>query len=263
MFAHTSKHGSLYHGDCLQIMKEIPNKCVDMILCDLPYGTTACTWDSIIPFEPLWNQYERIIKDNGAIVLTSSQPFTTKLINSNIKNFKHYWIWDKEICGAFALAKKRPMIVTEEICVFAYNGKVNYYPIMEEALKKNIRPINKGTNVSEAVPVSSGIAKSDKNYNPNKRFPKNIIKYSKYNGECNQLRRLHPTQKPVALFEYLIKTYTIEGELVLDNCIGSGTTAIACINTNRKYIGIEKDDKYIEVAKKRIVDHEVKHEIIG
>ena len=247
---------SLYLGDCLEIMKDIDDKSIDMILCDLPYGTTACNWDTIIPFEPLWEQYERIIKDNGAIVLTASQPFTTKLINSNIKNFKCCWVWNKEIAGAFTLAKVRPMIVTEDICVFGKSkGKINYYPIMEDANPKNIRPINKGSSSSQATPVAGGIAKSDKNYNPKKRYPKNILTYSKYMKECNQLNRVHPTQKPVDLFEYLIKTYTNENEIVLDNCIGSGTTAIACINTKRNYIGIEKDENYYRLANDRIEKH--------
>lgn len=244
----------LIRGDCLEIMKNIPRGKIDMILCDLPYGTTACKWDNVIPFDKLWAQYNRIIKNNGAIVLFSAQPFTSELIHSNIKNYKHYWVWDKEICGAFALAKKRPMIVTEEICVFSKGGKVNYYPIMEDAQEKNIRPVNMGSSVSEATPVASGIAKSDKNYNPKKRYPKNIIKYSKYNAECNQLNRVHPTQKPVALCEYLIKTYTNEGELVLDNCMGSGSTGVAAINTNRKFIGIELEQNYFDIAKNRIIE---------
>ena len=216
-------------------------------------GTTACRWDSVIPFDKMWERLNKLIKPNGAIVLFGSQPFTSELIHSNIKNYKHYWIWDKEICGAFALAKKRPMIVTEEILVFSKNNnRINYYPIMEDAIPKNIRPINLGSSVSEATPVSSGIAKSDKNYNPKKRYPKNIIKYSKYNKECNQLNRVHPTQKPVEVLEYLIKTYTNENELVLDFTMGSGSTGVACMNTNRKFVGIELDEKYFNIAKERI-----------
>lgn len=216
-------------------------------------GTTACKWDSVIPFDKMWERLNNLIKDNGAIVLFGSQPFTSRLICSNIKNYKHYWIWDKEICGAFALAKKRPMIVTEEILVFSKNNnRINYYPIMEDASPKNIRPINLGSSVSQATPVASGIAKSDKNYNPKKRYPKNIIKYSKYNKECNQLNRVHPTQKPVDLLEYLIKTYTNENELVLDFTMGSGSTGVACLNTNRKFVGIELDGNYFNIAKERI-----------
>lgn len=243
----------LYKGDCLEMMKNIEDGSVDLILTDPPYGTTACKWDSVIPFESMWKQLNRIIKPNGAIVLFGSEPFSSTLICSNIKNFKHIWIWDKEICGAFALANKRPMIVTEDIIVFGMKGcKVNYYPIMEDAKKENIRPKNKGSKGSEAVPVSSGIAKSSENYNPKKRYPKNIIKYSKYNKECNQLNRVHPTQKPVALLEYLIKTYTLEGETVLDFTMGSGSTGVACLNTNRNFIGIELDEGYFEIAQNRI-----------
>jgi site-specific DNA-methyltransferase (adenine-specific) len=239
-------------GDCLELMKEIEDKSIDMIICDLPYGTTACSWDEIIPFDKLWMQYNRIIKPNGAIVLFSAQPFTTKLIGSNIKNFKHSWVWNKELSGAFALAKYRPMIVTEDVCVFSSAGKVNYYPIMEDAQTKNIRPINLGSSSSSATPVASGVAKSKDGYDNKKRYPKNIINYSKYNAECNQLNRLHPTQKPVALFEYLIKTYSNENDIILDNCAGSGTTAIACLNTNRNYILIEKEKKYFDIINERI-----------
>lgn len=229
---------------------------VDMILTDPPYGTTACKWDSIIPFEEMWNRINLLTNENSPILLFGIQPFTAELIHSNIKNYKHSWVWDKELCGAFALAKKRPMIVTEDIIVFSNNKgkKVNYYPIMVEAEKKNIRPINNGSSSSEATPVASGIAKSDKNYNPKMRYPKNIIKYSKYNKECNQLNRVHPTQKPVELLEYLINTYTKEGCVVLDFTMGSGSTGVACINTNRKFIGIELDEKYFEIARNRIQD---------
>lgn len=229
---------------------------VDMILTDPPYGTTACKWDSIIPFEEMWNRTNLLTNENSPILLFGSQPFTAELIHSNIKNYKHSWVWDKELCGAFALAKKRPMVVTEDIVVFSNNKgkKVNYYPIMVEAEKKNIRPINNGSSSSEATPVASGVAKSDKNYNPKMRYPKNIIKYSKYNKECNQLNRVHPTQKPVELLEYLINTYTNKNEIVLDFTMGSGSTGVACMNTNRKFIGIELDEKYFEIARNRIQD---------
>ena len=245
----------LIQGDCLEVMDKLIQEGlkVDAIITDPPYGTTACKWDSIIPLDEMWSKLNKLIKDKGSIILFSAQPFTSELIHSNIKNYKHYWIWDKEICGAFALAKKRPMIVTEEICVFSNGGGVNYYPIMEEAQAKNIRPINKGSSVSEATPVASGIAKSDKNYNPKKRYPKNIIKYSKYNAECNQLNRVHPTQKPEFVLEYLINTYTNEGDLILDFTCGSGTTLVAASNLHRKAIGIELDEKYCEIAKDRIL----------
>lgn len=244
----------LIHGDCLDAMDKMLEKNIkfDAIIADIPYGTTACNWDSVIPLEIMWNKVNQLIKDNGAICLFSAQPFTAELIHSNIKNYKHYWIWNKEICGAFALAKKRPMIVTEEICVFSKKGGVNYYPVMDDAQEKNIRPVNTGSSGSEATPVASGIAKSDKNYNPKKRYPKNIITYSKYNAECNQLNRVHPTQKPIYVMEYLINTYTKENDLILDFTCGSGTTLLAAKNTGRKCIGIEMEEKYCEIAKHRL-----------
>ena len=241
----------LMQGDCLEEMKNIPDRSVDMVCADPPYGTTACKWDSIIPLESMWDQLKRVVKKNGAIVMSASQPFTTTLIASNMKMFKYCWVWNKHLSGAFALAKKRPMIVTEDICVFSYNTH-NYFPIMTDAEEKNIRPINKGSSVSEATPVASGVAKSDKNYNPKKRYPKNILSYSKYNAECNQVNRVHPTQKPVALIEYLIKTYTNKNETVLDFVMGSGTTGVASKNLDRKFIGIELDEQYFKIAEKRI-----------
>ena len=248
---------TIYNEDCLEGMKRIPDKSVDMILCDLPYGTTACKWDTIIPLEPLWEQYERVIKDNGAIVLTAGQPFTTALIQSNIRNFKHMWYWNKETGGAFATAKYRPLSIVEDICVFTKSGeRVNYYPIMEDAKPENIRPANKGSSVSEAIPVASGVARSREGYDIKKRYPRNVLTYNGRARELNSLNRVHPTQKPVALFEYLIKTYTNEGETVLDNCMGSGTTAIACLNTDRQYIGFELDEGYYNIAQDRINNHE-------
>jgi site-specific DNA-methyltransferase (adenine-specific) len=241
----------IIHGDCLEVMKDIPDKSIDMILCDLPYGTTACKWDVIIPFDRLWEQYKRVVKHNAAIVLTASQPFTSQLVMSNLEWFKYSWVWNKEVSGGFATAKYRPLQVTEDICVFA-KDKINYFPIMEDAKVKNIRPINAGSSQSKTMNKMGNGAKSKHDYNPNKRFPRNLISYSKYNAECNQLNRLHPTQKPVALFEYLIKTYTNEGDLVLDNCAGSGTTAVAAINTNRNYICIEKEKEYFDIACDRI-----------
>ena len=252
----------IYNEDCIgeKGICLIPDKSVDMILCDLPYGTTACKWDSIIPFDKLWNQYNRVVKDNGAIVLTATQPFASQLINSNIKYFKYELIWDKMIGGAFVLAKKRPLPRHENILIF-YKNAPTYNPQMTNADPKNIRPVNKGTNQSEAIPVAGGVAKSEKGYNPKKRYPTSILKYSSKMAECNPLHRVHPTQKPVALFEYLIKTYTNEGETVLDNCMGSGTTAIACIDTNRNYIGFENNITYWEMANKRIQEYLHKLEI--
>ena len=243
----------IYNADCLEGMKRIPDGSVDMILCDLPYGTTACKWDTIIPFGPLWEQYERIIKDNGAIVLTASQPFSSALVASNIKAFKHEWIWQKEQGVGFQVAKYRPMQEHEHVLVFAKKGiRVNYYPI-KEMLDKPKKQVRKGNNGgSESSPLKyaderTSVYKS--------RYPKSIKKFNRDKG-------LHPTQKPVALFEYLIKTYTNEGEAVLDNCMGSGTTAIACLNTNRNYIGFELDKEYFDVATKRIEEHEQQLETI-
>jgi site-specific DNA-methyltransferase (adenine-specific) len=232
----------IYNGDCLEIMKSIEDKSVDMILCDLPYGTTACKWDVIIPFEPLWEQYKRIIKDNGAIVLTASQPFTSALVMSNVKMFKYEWIWNKKQSGSFLLAKYQPLKITESVCVFS-KGKTNYSPQMRTGkLRKK-----GGSKYKSELYANLG---SEVKYN-DQYFPTNIVEFSL----ANKSNRTHPTQKPVALFEYLIKTYTNEGETVLDNCSGSGTTAIACINTNRNYICIEKDKTYFDKSVERVEKH--------
>ena len=239
------------HGDCLEVMPTLPDKSIDMILCDLPYGTTDCKWDSIIPFEPLWKEYKRVIKDNGAIVLTASQPFTSALVMSNTDMFRYEWIWDKTQGANFLMANKQPLRTHENVVVFSKN-QTYYNPIMTKADMDKIRPISDGAKTN----ITGQIQKHSKNYDVNKRYPKSIIKESANQRECNKLNRVHPTQKPVALFEYLIKTYTNEGEMVLDNCAGSGTTAIACLNTNRKYILIEKEKEYIDITNKRIAEHE-------
>lgn len=228
-------------GDCLEVMKDIPDKSVDMILADLPYGTTACKWDTVIPFEPLWEQYERIIKDNGAIILFGSEPFSSNLRMSNLKMFKYDWIWDKKKGGNPLLSKIQPIKTYEIISVFG-KGKVNYYPIMVDRDKPKARGKNKG-KMSE---TTNNVFTENKIYT--QYYPKAIIEYS----NANQRNKLHPTQKPVPLFEYLIKTYTNEGDLVLDNCAGSGTTGVACKNTNRNYILIEKEPEYIEIIKARL-----------
>lgn len=237
---------TLILGDCLEKMKDIPDKSVDMILCDLPYGTTACKWDVVIPFEPLWIQYKRIIKDRGAIVLNASQPFTSALVSSNFKMFKYEWIWDKKKPSGFQLAKVRPMINHENILVFCKKSSF-YYPIKipRDKIKKN-----RFQSKSESSPLAhhDGKERIYIDY-----FPKSIIEIS----NANQRDRLHPTQKPVALLEYLIKTYTLEGEIVLDNCMGSGSTGVACVNTNRKFIGIELDKTYYDIACNRINQHVV------
>jgi site-specific DNA-methyltransferase (adenine-specific) len=242
---------NLIKGDCLERMKEIESGSVDMILTDPPYGTTACKWDSIIPLEPMWEQLKRIIKPNGAIVLFGSEPFSSALRMSNIKNYKYDWVWDKVAGGNPFNNKIMPMKTTENIIVFEKKGRrVNYHPIMEDANPDNVRPQNKKSQSSDLLgKFKNGfIPRSD----PNKRFPKHILKFNSRNGEINNLNRQHPTQKPVALMEYLIKTYTNESETVLDFTMGSGSTGVACVNTNRNFIGIERDNKYFEIAQERI-----------
>lgn len=239
----------IYNEDCLEGMKRIPDKFVDMILCDLPYGTTACKWDIIIPFEPLWEQYNRIIKKNGAIVLFGNEPFSSALRISNIKNYKYDWKWDKVKPSGFQIAKYKPMSRIEDIMIFTKeNEKVNYYPIMvdREKIKKS-----KVYSSSNSNPLKYNDGK-ERTYT--QKYPQNLLQIS----NANQKGKIHPTQKPVTLFEYLIRTYTNEGETVMDNCIGSGTTAIACINTNRNYIGFELDKKYYDIACQRIDEHKNK-----
>ena len=305
----------LYKGDCLDIMKDIPDKSIDLILCDLPYGTTACTWDAIIPFEPLWEQYGRVVKDNGTIVLFSSQPFTTKLISSKMDWFRYEWVWQKNNCSNFQLASIQPLKVHESILVF-YKDIVQ--TVFADLLKDVM--VKKGITQSELSRLELS-----KNGNPTgwvsnklsgKQIPtreqwKKLCDYlgiddeyddllsqmvkhtyntqaTRCSKECSNKRKagslghlgsiadtyeqryenyprsiisfdrvsqpLHPTQKPTDLLEYLIKTYTNEGETVLDNCMGSGSTGVACMNTNRDFIGIELDDKYFEIAEKRIAE---------
>lgn len=233
---------SLYHGDCLEIMKDIHDKSIDLILCDLPYGTTACKWDKIIPFDKLWEQYNRIIKDNCAIILFCKEPFTSKLITSNIKGFKHKWIWNKKQSGNFALVKYMPLQICEDIAVFCKNGdKVRYYPIMRKGKARW-----KGGS-KKPLQTAGGLL-NPKTYN-DLYYPTNILEFA----NCrNKKEILHPTQKPIDLLEYLIKTYTRENEIVLDNCMGSGSTGVACLNTNRNFIGIELDENYFNIAKDRI-----------
>lgn len=257
---------ALKHGDCLELMKEIPSKSIDMILCDLPYGTTACKWDVIIPFDKLWEQYNRIIKDNGAIVLFGSQPFTSQLILSNIKMFREELIWLKNKSGSGLQAKQKHIKVHEEILVFSKNGTYTYNPQKwlvdkKEFLtqRKTFNEIEVGNNIySKMIKKQKA---DDGTRNPisivSCRVPFTPAKGKKYENEYVDLRE-HPTQKPVALLEYLIKTYTNEGELVLDNCMGSGSTGIACINTNRNFIGIELNEEYFNIAKKRIEEAQFK-----
>jgi len=237
----------LFQGDCLELMKDIPDGSIDMIFCDLPYGSTQCKWDIIIPFEPLWEQYNRIIKRNGAIILFSNQPFTSLLIMSNIKMFKYEWIWQKTHPKGHLNAKKMPMRAHENICVF-YKKPPTYNPQMTHGHKRKVAI----TNYIKENDGNSCYGKEVRNtsYDSTDRYPLDVQVFS--NG--NQSNKVHPTQKPVALCEYLIKTYTNENEIVLDNCMGSGTTGVATLNINRKFIGMEKDKKYFKIAEKRIKD---------
>jgi site-specific DNA-methyltransferase (adenine-specific) len=230
----------IYQRDCLEGMALIPDKSIDMILCDLPYGTTACKWDTVIHFDKLWEHYKRIIKDSGAIVLTASQPFTSALVMSNPKWFRYAWVWDKVKPSGHLNAKIMPMKQHEDILVFG-KGKTVYNPEMtpqKERLSKNYLG-----NKSELFGKEREVAKKTK-----EKYPKSIVSFS----NANQKEKVHPTQKPVELFEYLIRTYTNEGDIVLDNCMGSGTTAIAAIRTGRQFIGFETEPVYVEIANKRI-----------
>jgi site-specific DNA-methyltransferase (adenine-specific) len=242
----------LHLGDCLEIMKQIPDGSVDAIICDLPYGTTACKWDSVIPFEPLWEQYKRIVKEKGAVVLFATQPFTSALVMSNVDMFRYSLVWDKDYGTDFQLAKLRPMRCHEDIAVFSHsktaNGassNMNYYP-QKTPLKK---PVKNGGAPTTKLLHDNSMKQLDLIYT--EKSPMTVIKMSPvFNTKNNP--RFHPTQKPVTLMEYLVKTYTNEGDTVLDNCMGSGTTGVACKNLNRNFIGIEKDEAYFEIARKRI-----------
>ena len=237
------RNGRFYLGDCLEVMKEIPDGVIDMILCDLPYGTTACKWDSVIPFEPLWEQYRRIAKDNAAIVLTASQPFTTALIASNMKDFRYCWVWEKSRFANQMLAKKQPLKIHEDIAVFS--GSPHLYS------PQGLVEVNKTTRQGARITDNNGGGIRKTEYTQtHTNYPRSILKFA------SEGKTQHPTQKPVELFEYLIKTYTNEGDLVLDNCAGSGTTAIAAENTGRKWVCIEQNEEYATKAVERIWNHE-------
>lgn len=237
-------NGTFLQGDCIELMADIPSGSVDMVLCDLPYGTTACSWDSVIPFEPLWEQYRRVCKPNAAIVLTASQPFTTALIASNMKAYRHSWVWNKRFAGNFATAKRAPMKIHEDVIVFGFKP-VTYNPQMIERDK----PITNGANkcASDSAKFSGNSRQEGFKKVYTEKFPESILLHPRERG-------LHPTQKPVALFEYLIRTYTNPGELVLDNTAGSGTTAVAAERTGRRWICIERDEDYYLNACARVLD---------
>lgn len=233
----------LKQGDCITLMREIPDKTIDMILCDPPYGATDCGWDCAIPFDPLWTQYTRILKQNGVIVLFAAQPFTTKLIASNFRWYRYNWYWLKPYATGFCFAKYQPMRRVEDICVF-YRKMPTYHPQgvvrLEHPKEKSGL---KGGNIYRNTLAKRYIQELT-------NYPKNTLEFD---GDTRDNRkRLHPTQKPVALLAYLIRTYTNEGDVVLDNCMGSGSTGVACVRTGREFIGYELDQTYFEIAKQRI-----------
>lgn len=254
-----NQNSTLYHGNCLSIMPILQDKSVDMVLCDLPYGTSACSWDTVIPFEKMWEQYKRIIKDDGAIVLFGQEPFSSKLRMSNIEMYKYDWIWLKDNAANFLCKKYQPGKITENISVFgkmatSYSpkGNMKYFPILEKG--KPYKSTNKGVERILNAVIRSKIHRVETN-NLGTRLPNNILQFNRDKS------KVHPTQKPVALLEYLIKTYTREGDVVFDNCMGSGSTGVACKNTNRRFVGIELDDNYFNMAESRIYSMNDKSDI--
>ena len=241
----------LIHGDCLEKMKDIETGSIDAVICDPPYGTTACKWDSIIPLELMWEQLKRIIKPNGAIVLFGSEPFSSALRMSNIKNYKYDWIWEKSMPTGMATSSFMPMKYHEMISVFIKKGKPTYNKIMRERSDTGkVRAKKPIQSKSSSNHISLGKQEA-KQYDPNRVNPKSVLFFNSVSNTPKG-NKLHPTQKPVALMEYLIKTYTNEGETVLDFTMGSGTTGVACKNLNRDFIGIELDETYFKIAEKRI-----------
>ncbi|MBK7363055.1 MAG: site-specific DNA-methyltransferase [Micavibrio sp.] len=241
------KNGVLYQGDCLEIMPTLAPHSVDMILCDLPYGTTACKWDSIIPFEPLWREYKRLIKPRGAIVLTASQPFTSALVMSNAKDFRHEWVWFKNVPTGMAQASRAPMKYHESVLVFCAGKITTFNKRMEPREGKGKKCYAHAHYCGENNHVKMNKVKLF--YPVGEVNPSSVILF---NSVPNRRGKLHPTQKPVALFEYLIKTYTQPGAIVLDNCAGSGTTGEACNNTGRRFVLIEQEKNYCDIIKKRL-----------
>jgi len=229
-------------GDCLELMKQIPDNSIDMVLCDLPYGTTKCKWDVIIPFDQLWKEYGRVTKENAAIVLTAAQPFTSVLIGSNLKDFRYTWVWEKSKATGYLNSKRMPLKAHEDVCVF-YKKLPTYNPQMWQSTPYNKGKAHRPTDIyGKQVAV---LVKNDDGL----RYPRSVQYFKTPESEG---KVLHPTQKPLELFKYLIETYTNPADLVLDNCIGSGTTAHAAIATNRRFIGIERDENYYKIAVERI-----------
>lgn len=239
----------LWNGDCLELMQDIPDKSMDAIICDLPYGTTACKWDSVIPFEPLWEQYDRVIKDRGIIVLNSAQPFTTKLINSRIDLFRYTLVWNKNKVTAPYLANKRPMVCHEDICIF-YKKQPTYNPQKIKRTEAEFKRLAK--KPKKTISKNEVYGNFESTYSNRKngeyKHPKSILNIP----TMHKIKSIHPTQKPLDLLNWLIKSYTNENDWVLDNTCGSNTTGVACYDLNRNYIGIEKDKDIYEVAKKRV-----------
>lgn len=249
---------NIYNMDCLLGMREIPDKSVDAVICDLPYGTTSCSWDSVIPFEPLWEQYRRICKPEAAIVLFATQPFTTSLISSNMRDYRYSWVWMKDSPNGFLNANYAPLKITEDICVFSPAGTVGslskvhlaYHPqglITVNRMKRN-RP-NSTYRASQGYSVGGNKLNSDQEYIQKfTGYPHNVLKFPRDKGN------LHPTQKPLDLLRYLVLTYTDVGGVILDNTCGSGTTCIAAILEHRNYIGFELDRNYYDIARQRIAE---------
>jgi site-specific DNA-methyltransferase (adenine-specific) len=245
MYSRDNLKNLILKGDCLEIMKSIPDCSIDMILCDLPYGTTKCKWDTIIDLKMLWLQYERIIKDNGAIILTAQTPFDKVLGASNLKLLKYEWIWEKTSATGHLNSKKMPMKAHENILVFYKNPPVYNYQKTEGHKRKVSRAEHK-INCKESEVYNKGQKLTT--YDSTERYPRSVLKFA----SDKQKSKLHPTQKPLDLMKYFIKTYSNEGDIVLDNCAGSGTTGEACIETNRNFILIENEDKYIKIIKDRL-----------
>lgn len=239
-------------GDCIDLMEQIDDNSIDMILCDLPYGTTSCSWDTIIPFDKLWYHYERIIKDGSAIVLTAAQPFTSNLVMSNPKLFKYEWVWKKSKAQHFAQAPYRPMTIHENVLVFSNGGTAKNANNRMKYNPQGLIPFGKIVSGKKAQHSEHRMRKTDQEDYVQEwtNYPNTLLEFN------NEGKTIHPTQKPVDLFEHLIKTYSNENDIVLDNCMGSFTTAIACMNTNRRFIGMEKEERYYELGQERLRNHE-------
>ena len=240
---------NLFQGDCLEVMPQIPEESIDFICCDLPYGTTSIKWDEVLDFDKMWEQYDRIIKPKGVIVLFGSQPFSAQLICSKLDWFRYELVWNKNKCGSPGLAKKRPMKTHENILVFYKNAGGTYNPQMEVGDPYKRKSKNPEGYVGRKNDHGYGMKPRTEFENKGTRYPKSILNISR---DFSAQQQVHPTQKPVPLLEWLVKTYSNEGETVLDNCMGSGSTGIACVNTNRNFIGIESDPEYFKLCEERI-----------